>query len=307
MQTVRRCFRFAALSLVASLCGCSPRQGVESLVLYDRVVRSADIAYGTDARQRLDVYRERRTPTAAPVVVFIYGGRWKFGSKRDYLLIGNALARLGWVVVIPDYRLFPAVRYPAWVDDGASAVRWTRDNVTRFGGDSTRIIVVGHSAGAHSVTMLALDEHFLRNAGVPANVIRGFVSLAGPVDTTWTAPDVQELMGPREGWPATYPRNFIDGNEPPLLLLHGAADVVVSPGNSTRLAERILARGGCARVSVYPRIGHVEIALALAIPSLDLAPVMRDLGAFVRDPVGVTCASREATQLQAGHAGDREE
>ena len=269
--------------------GCTPRQGVENLVLYDRVVRSADIAYGTDARQRLDVYHERRAGTSAPVVVFVYAGRWKYGSKRDYLLIGNALARLGWIVVIPDYRLFPAVHYPAWVEDGASAVRWTRDNVARFGGDASNIVVIGHSAGAHTVAMLALDEHFLRDAGVPSSTVRGFVSLAGPVDTTWTAPDVQELMGPPPSWPLSYPRSFIDGNEQPLLLLHGASDDVVSVGNSLRLADRIRARGGCARAIVYPRIGHIEIAVALAFPSLDLAPVMRDVSAFVRDPSGYAC------------------
>jgi acetyl esterase/lipase len=285
--------RFATLAIVAAIaCGCTPRHGVENLVLYDRVVRSADIPYGTDARQRLDVYHERRAGTSAPVVVFIYAGRWKYGSKRDYLLIGNTLARRGWIVVIPDYRLFPAVRFPAWVDDGASAVRWTRDNIARFGGDASNIVVIGHSAGAHTVAMLALDEHFLRDAGVPASAVRGFVSLAGPVDTTWTAPDVQELMGPREGWAASYPYNFIDGNEQPLLLLHGASDDVVSVGNSLRLADRIHARGGCARATVYPRIGHIEIAVALAFPSLDLAPVMRDVSAFVHDPAGFACGSR---------------
>ena len=265
--------------------GCTPRQAVERAVLYDRVVRIADIAYDTGARQRLDVYRPRRIPRGAPVVVFIYPGRWKYGSKRDYLLIGNAFARRGWIVVIPDYRLYPDVRYPAWVEDGAAAVRWTRDSIARFGGDSSRIIVIGHSAGAHTVAMLALDEHFLRNAGVPATAVRGFVSISGPVDTTWTDPDVQDIMGPSEGWPSTYPRTFIDGTEPPLLLLHGAGDNVVSAANSTRLAERIRARGGCARAVVYPRIGHVRIAVDLLSASL----VMRDVAAFVENPVAATC------------------
>ena len=281
--------RAAAIGLIASALACAPRQVAERLVLNDRIVRTADVPFGTHERQRLDVYRSRRTRARAPVVVFIYGGRWKYSSKRDYLLIGNALARLGWVVVVPGYRLFPDVRFPAWVEDGASAVRWTRDNIARFGGDSTRIVVVGHSAGAHTVAMLALDEHFLRDAGVPANVMRGFVSIAGPVDTTWTAPDVQELMGPREGWAATYPANFVDGHEAPLLLLHGEGDSVVSVGNSRRLAARIHARDGCVRLVTYPKIGHVAIALALVSPSLVSAPVLRDVKAFVEDPVGNSC------------------
>ncbi|MEO5814845.1 MAG: alpha/beta hydrolase [Gemmatimonadaceae bacterium] len=292
----RRLLRAVATTLVAVASGCSPRQGLEQLVLYDRVVRAADNSYGVGTRQRLDVYRERRARTAAPVVVFLYGGRWKYGSKRDYLLVGNALARRGLVVVIPDYRLFPEVRFPAWVEDGAQAVRWTRDNIARYGGDPRNIIVVGHSAGAHTAAMLALDEHFLSDVGLPRDAVRGFVSLAGPVDTIWTDPDVQELMGPRSSWPASYPYNFIDGDEPPLFMLQGAADDVVSAGNATRLAERIFTRGGCARSIVYPHVGHVEIVIALAFPSLDAASVARDVGAFVRDPVGATCPLRTSTR-----------
>lgn len=294
--------RTALLLCVVAL-ACTPRQGLENAVLYDRVRRVAGIAYGTDARQRLDVYHDRRTPHAAPVVVFIYPGRWKYGSRRDYLLIGNALARLGWVVVVPDYRLYPTVRFPAWVNDGAAAVRWTRDHIARFGGDSARIVVVGHSAGAHTVAMLALDEHFLRDAGVPAGAVRGFVSLAGPVDTTWTDPDVQELMGPREQWPSSHAYNFIDGTEPPLLLLHGGGDRIVSADNSIRLAARIQARGGCARSIVYPETGHVQIALALAFPSLGGASVQDDVRGFVRDPAGYTCGpGAGTTALRPRHA-----
>lgn len=277
-----------SLLLLASLVACTPRQAAERAVLYDRVVRVAGLPFGRHDRQQLDVYHERRVPRAAPVVVFIYPGRWKYGSRRDYLLIGNALARRGWVVVIPDYRLYPDVRYPAWVDDGAAAVRWTRDSIARFGGDPSRIIVIGHSAGAHTVTMLALDEHFLRDAGIPAGAVRGFVSIAGPVDIAWTDPDVQDLMGPSEGWPATYPKTFVGGDEPPLLFLHGAGDDVVSASNSTRLAQRIQARGGCARAIVYPSLGHVKIALDLALSPH--SAVMRDVTAFVENPAAAACS-----------------
>ena len=114
--------------------------------------------------------------------------------------------------------------------------------------------------------------------------MKGYVSLGGPVETTWTAPDVQALMGPREQWPRTYPVTHLEGREPPILLLHGAGDETVSPGNSTRLAARIRERGGCARSVVYPGVGHVEIVVALAAPRLGIAPVLDDIAAFIRDP-----------------------
>ena len=139
--------------------------------------------------------------------------------------------------------------------------------------------------------MLALDERFLRAAGLPRDVVRGFVSLAGPVDTTWTAPDVQELMGPSAGWPETYPYTFVDGTQPPLLLLHGERDSVVTAGNSVRLAERIRARGGCVRLRVYRGIGHIQLALALTFPALELAPVLPEITQFVKDPVTSACGA----------------
>ena len=266
------------------LAGCSPRRLAESLLLGSHFVRTDGVAYGTEERQRLDVYRPTETRAPAPVVVFLYGGRWNSGSRADYRLVGDALTRRGWVAVIPDYRLSPAVRFPAWVEDGARAVRWARDHATRFGGDTSRIFVVGHSAGAHTAALLALDERFLRDAGVPARAVDGFVALAGPVATPWTAPDVQALMGPREGWPATYPTTHVDGGEPPLLLLHGAGDETVDVDNSTRLADLVRSRGGCARAMVYPGVGHVEIVVALAAPRLGIAPVLDDIAAFIRAP-----------------------
>ena len=263
----------------------------ESIVLGDTVVRTPDLAYGEDGRQTLDVYRAASTRKGAPVVVFLYGGRWKYSTKHDYLLVGNALARQGWIAVLPNYRLFPSARFPAWVVDGASAIRWVRGHAAQYGGDSTNIVVVGHSSSAHTVAMLALDGRYLAAAGVPAGAVRGFVSMSGPVDTTWTAEDVQQLMGPSDVWPATYPSSFVDGRNPPLLLLHGESDSVVTVGNSIRLAERIRRRGGCARLETYKGVGHVKIVLALVFRSI--APrVLRDIAQFVRDPAADACGRK---------------
>jgi acetyl esterase/lipase len=277
----------ALLALVAA--ACSARRGVEGLVLGGEVVRHADIRYGDSARQRLDVYRRHGPRGPAPVVVFFYGGRWKYGTKDDYFLIGNSFARRGWITVVANYRLYPEVLFPAWVNDGANAVAWTVRNIERFGGDTSRIFVVGHSSGAHTVSLLALDEHYLLEAGVPNGTVRGFASIAGPVDTSWTARDVQRLMGPAEGWPRSYPATHVDGSESPMLLMHGDADDVVSPGSSIRLAERIRARGGCVTLHLYRGVGHVDIAAALGLPSVVSAPVLDDLARFVRDPVGEAC------------------
>jgi acetyl esterase/lipase len=286
----------AVAAIVAVACAaCAPRVAAERVALGAAVGRSTGLRYGEAERQRLDVYRPRRERAgsrggeAPPTIVFLYGGRWKAGERRDYLLLANTLVRRGWVVVVPDYRLHPQVLFPAWVEDGARAVRWTVDHVGRFGGDPGRIVLVGHSAGAHTATLLALDERYLREAGVPAGAVRGVISIAGPVDTVWTAPDVQRLMGPEAGWPASYPTTHVDGDAPPLLLLHGGGDETVHASNSVRLAERIRARGGCARARVYRGVGHIQIVVALALPFLGIAPVLDDLARFVRDPAADAC------------------
>ena len=238
--------------------------------------------YGPGPQERLDVYRPRRPGPPVPVIVFLYGGRWQSGSREQYRLLGDALTREGVVAVVPDYRRYPEVRFPVWVEDAARAVRWVRDSIGKFGGDPARIFVMGHSSGAHTATLLALDARYLRDAGVPPSAVQGFISLAGPVATTWTDPDVQALMGPRAMWDRTYPMEQVDGSAPPILLLHGGRDRLVSSDNSTRLAARIRARGGCSPVILYRGLDHVGIVLALALPQFNIAPVLPDVVAFLQ-------------------------
>ncbi len=279
------------VSFLASLSACAPRVLAERLLLGSHFEVTQDIPYAPGARQHLDVYRPRAGRRGAPVVVFLYGGRWQHGSKDEYRLLGDALTRRGVVAVVPDYRVYPQVRFPAWVEDAASAMRWTRDNIGRFGGDPDRIVLVGHSSGGHTAALLALDGRYLRAAGVPPETLRGVVALAGPVATEWTDADVQALMGPREGWPATYPLTYADGTGPPLLLLHGALDRVVSPGNSIRLAARIRERVGCARAIVYRGLDHAGIVVALAVPRFEIAPAFEEVMKFVGQPAARACAS----------------
>ncbi|MDQ3224848.1 MAG: alpha/beta hydrolase [Gemmatimonadota bacterium] len=250
-----------------------------------------NLPYGSDARQRLDVYRPRHLVATAPVIVFLYGGRWQHGSRNEYRLLGDAITRRGLVAVIPDYRLYPEVRFPAWVEDAARAVGWVRDSIAQYGGDPGRIVVVGHSAGAHTAALLALDPQYLREAGMPDGSVQGFVSMAGPVATVWTDPDVQALMGPREDWAATYPMELVDGTEPPLLLLQGARDETVAPASAVRLADRVRERGGCARAILYQGLGHIGIVVAPALDRFNVAPVLEDVLRFVRHPSAYACGA----------------
>lgn len=259
------------------------------MLLGDHYELTEDVAYGAHARQRLDVYVPRGLDAAAPVVVFMYGGRWQDGSKDLYHALGDALTRRGAILVVPDYRVYPDVLFPGWVEDAALAVRWATTHAAEIGGDTARVVLAGHSAGAHTVTLLMLDPHYLEDAGVERGRVAGAVSMAGPVATEWTDPDVQTLMGPRAEWPRTYPLSHASPDDPPLLLLHGTDDETVAPANSTRLAAHLRDAGGCARSILYEGVDHIGIVLIAALPWFGRATVADDIARFARDPRAVAC------------------
>jgi acetyl esterase/lipase len=230
----------------------------------------------------LDVYVPRERNGPLPVVIFFYGGTWREGERANYLFVAEALTSKGYVVVVPDYRLFPEVRFPAFVEDGAKAVRWAFQHAAAFGGDPERLYLMGHSSGAHTAAMLTLDERYLAAEGIAATRIRGTIALAGPhafypSRTASVAPIFAHL---RDENPAR-PIVFVDGDEAPLLLLHGGDDDTVFLFNTIDLSKAVRAAGGRARHIVYPEVGHVGILLALARGFRGIAPVLDDAAAFI--------------------------
>ena len=263
--------------------GCSPLTAFNALVPKDGgTIRPAHaVAYGADPRQRLDVYAPRR-PGARPVptILFFYGGSWNSGTRTGYGFAARALAAQGFVVIVPDYRLVPAVAFPAFVEDGAAAVRWTHLNALRYGGDGERIVLVGHSAGAYNAAMLALDPRWL---GPARAAVRGFAGLAGPYDfLPLEGPVTTATFG---GWPnrqETQPIAFAGPGAPPTLLLTGSDDMTVKPRNSEALAAKLAAAGVAVELREYPGVGHIGIVTALARPLRGKAPVLADVARFAR-------------------------
>lgn len=277
----------AGLSLALALTACSPSDLLNAFVPDDGYVVQADIPYGDTERLALDVYRPAEKPEdsveGAPVVVFFYGGSWKRGSRGDYRFLGEALARSGFVVVIPDYRLYPEVRFPAFVEDGARAVRWVSNHIQDYGGDPQRIVLMGHSAGAHIAALLAFDEGYLARQGVAASVLRGFVGVAGPyafdpLAYRSTRPVFAGLSDIDRARPVT----FVDGGEVAALLLHGADDRTVYPRNSQTLAARLDDAGGRVTLLEYEETGHVGIILSFAAPFRGRDTVYQDTLRFLR-------------------------
>lgn len=261
------------------LAGCSSAELVNSLVPTDDYRLVADLAYGADPRQKLDLYVPRAGQAPYRVVVFFYGGNWQTGSKADYRFMGEALASQGFIVALPDYRLYPEVRYPGFIEDSAAAVQWTLAHIGEYGGDSDKVSVMGHSAGAYNALMLALDKDWL---GPARGRIKSAVGLAGPYDfLPLTDPTLQIIFATEPDLARTQPITYADGDAPPVLLEHGRLDDTVYLRNSTRLAARIEEHGGKAELRTHWLLGHVTLIGAMATPLRFLAPVRDEVVDFL--------------------------
>jgi len=278
----RRVLQAALAGGAGLLGGCSPLAVINGLTPADTFRANSGLSYGPESRHRLDVYQPRKPAGNAPVIVFFYGGNWESGDRSDYLFVGEALAARGYVAVVPDYRLYPAVRFPDFLHDCALAVRWALERVPEYGGDPSRLLLMGHSAGAYNAAMLALAPQYLRAVGADVRQIRGLIGLAGPYDFLPLIGPVPKAVFGFPDTPAyTQPINFAGDHAPPALLLTGSADDVVDPGNSRRLAARLLAHGAKVKEQVYPGLGHRTLIGAMAAPLRRLGPVLDDIAAFV--------------------------
>jgi acetyl esterase/lipase len=276
-------FLVAAIAALATA-GCSPVDALNVLVPDDGYVRHANLPFGPNPRLALDVY----SPTAsAPahgrtVVLFFYGGSWRGGSRENYRFVGEALTSRGYVAVIPDYRVHPEAVYPTFVEDGAAALRWTTDNIARYGGNAERIVVMGHSAGAHIAALLSLDRSFLAAAGLPPAIIKGFVGLAGPYSfdpLEWRV--TRAVFGHLQEPSIVRPVRYARADAPPMLLLHGDEDTTVGPYNSADMTAALRGVNAPVRHVVYKDVAHIGIVLALAAPFRDRAPTLDDTARFI--------------------------
>lgn len=263
--------RLAIIATGLLLAGCSVIETFNALVPTSGFRKTADIAYAGPAndlpRRRLDVYvpADPAPASGRPVVLFFYGGSWESGKKEEYLFVAEALTSQGWIAVVPDYRIYPEVKFPEFLDDAALAARWTRDNIAKYGGDPSRIFAMGHSAGAHIAAMLTYDGQQLAKAGMQPRELAGFIGLAGPYDfLPLKSERLKVIFGPEDSRPRSQPINFVTPGAPPALLLHGDADTIVGPHNSANLARRIRELGGQVRHERYAGTGHREIVVNLA-------------------------------------------
>lgn len=245
---------------------------------------ASGVPFGTHG-QRLDVWAPAgpaEKGAKRPVLIWWHGGGWVKGDRDAYAFAGRAFASRGFVVVIPDYRKVPAVRFPAFLQDGAEAVRWTRDRVAQFGGDPDRIAFAGHSAGAHTAVMLALDRRWLEAVGVEPGLVKAAIGLSGPYD--FYPFDKERSIDAMSYWPRpleTQPIHFARADAPPLMLVTSTADTQVRPKNANNLAAKLESLGAPVVLKNHIGLSHEDVVMALSKPFRGKAPVLDDSVAFL--------------------------
>lgn len=277
----RRLMLASSLGLLSTACAQLAFVAANVPASFGEYSRRRDIVYGEQPRNTLDVYLPAHAKDA-PVVVFFHGGGWNSGDKDNYKFVGAALAGQGYIAVLPNYRLYPQVKFPAFMHDAARAVAWVKSQLSSWPADPQRVYLMGHSAGAHIAALLALDGEYLAEVAMSSNELRGVIGLAGPYDfIPFSFGYMYDLFGPPERYPASQPINYVRADAPPMFLAHGTQDRTVVPANTAHLAAALRRVGVAVQTREYAGASHSDLVAALSIPARKRLPVLADIGKFI--------------------------
>ena len=286
MQLINHHFSRYAIAIVACISSaCSPIKVLNSLVPENGYELVSGVEYGTNARQKLDIYLPKATEKSTAlkkVIIFYYGGNWDSGERADYKFAAEALVGHGYIVVIPDYRVYPEVLFPGFMADPVSAAKWVKTNIKKYNGDANKVFLAGHSAGAHMAVMMAINPEYLAEASLKPNDFAGVIGLAGPYDFLPLKSDrLKIIFGPEaEQW-KSQPINFVDGKNPSLFLAVGMKDNTVWPRNTFNLAKKIKEKNGLVEVHEFASYGHVDMVSTLAKPLRGNGELLKSVTTFI--------------------------
>ena len=229
----------------------------------DTFEKEEHLAYGLKARNRLDLYRTKNPKKQKPLIVFVHGGSWQHGNKRDYLFIGETFAREGFDVAVINYHLAPENIFPAFVDDLAQAIHYLNQNKVKLNISTDNMILMGHSAGAFnvmSVVYSAQSQNFKYK-----DQIKAIVGLAGPYHFDYVGDPLSEhAFDHKISYQQVMPYYFIEPNHIKHYLLVAEQDQVVERKNTLDLDIALRQKGNHSHIAVIPKTGHITIVATLA-------------------------------------------
>lgn len=242
---------------------------------FDDVQVTKNVVFNADHKLKLDIYYPPKSVLEKKqILVFFYGGSWETGSKELYPFVGSIFAKQGYMVVIPDYRKYPDVKFPEFMFDAADAVEWTQNNFKK----DKDIVLMGHSAGANIATLLITDKLYLKNKAVH---IRVGIGLAGAYDFIPNTKKLEAIFAPPSSYPSMRPLTFVDGTEPPLFLAYGQKDEVVGQFNFDRMTAKLREKNVRLTAKLYPDLGHVDLISQLSWVGGQKSVLFQDISQFL--------------------------
>jgi acetyl esterase/lipase len=246
-----------------------------------QVRHELDISYGTNIKQRLDIYFPAQTSANAPVYLFFHGGGFREGDRAQYGFVAKPFSEKGIISVVASYRLTgEGFKYPVQRDDARLAVAWLYKNIQRFGGDPRRIYIGGHSSGGILVADLGVDRRWMRGAGLPKEVVRAIIPVSAPYDLRTPGNAVEKTVFWSGYTPSAQLRRLaspslhITDPVPAALVAAGAKEVDGYDnyvGSSEVFVRRLTAHGVQAKFMALPEAGHRESVLALGDEKSELS------------------------------------
>lgn len=256
----------AVVLAVPLLSGCTPTRVYNSLLGGSGYELRTDLVFGSQPRQKLDVYIPVKQLENAQTVVFVYGGAWRRGSRESYRFVAHRLANAGHRVIVPDYQLYPQVQFPTFVQDVADAIVWVHDNPDASGiasGDMNAIVLMGHSSGAHTASLLAANPAWLSDS--PVNVT-ALIGISGPYKLPLDIPEVASAFPLQQSDPEALPLEQISASHPRTLLIHGSDDERVLPMHSQVYFDTLRSQSIKAEIHWLEGAGHIAAIASMAPP-----------------------------------------
>lgn len=243
----------------------------------------ADMDFGSKYNSKLNIYLPKNTKESNPVIVFFYGGKWEDGSKDDYRFVADAFTELGYIVVIPDYVKYPQVKFPEWQYDAAKALAWTHNNISKYKGNAKELFVIGHSSGAHIGALLTVDNKYLAAEGGNRNWIKAFAGIAGPYHFIPEEDDLKDMFGPQQNYKYMHVTNYIDGKQPPMLLLWGKKDTIVGEININNMLPQLQETNSLYQVKYYDDLDHISIISSLTRYKRNKSKIYEDINSYFNE------------------------
>jgi acetyl esterase/lipase len=221
-----------------------------------------DIPYGADYWQKLDLYLpDDARAHGMPTLLFLHGGYWTHGYKEWLGFMAPAFVSLPALFISVGYRLSPAVKHPAALEDCLAALRWAFQHVAEYGGDAQRLYVGGHSAGGHLAALLALQPARFTASGLPANAIKACLPVSGVYDLEGDLPQdhLQAFLAPGASRATASPLHYVQGNGTPFLLAVGEHDFPVLYQQAYTMAAALRQEEGLVELLEVAAADHFQI------------------------------------------------